>query len=181
MAYTTNKKRLIKKLHDSSGKFVAVITGGGLSAMADILSVPGASKTVLEVTVPYSKSSLFAYIKENYESHVSKKEAILLANIAYKRSKTYEQGNNVETIGISCTAAIATIPVRKGTDRAFVACTNGESVSCASIYFSNEFRSRFKQDEIISGVILNFLSGAFNLDISLNLDLHKNEGTIEYS
>ena len=48
MAHTTNKKRLIKKLHDSSGKFVAVITGGGLSAMADILSIPGPSRTVLE-------------------------------------------------------------------------------------------------------------------------------------
>ena len=181
MVYTTNKQRLIKKLHDSSGKFVAVITGGGLSAMADILSVPGASKTVLEVTVPYSKSSLFAYIKKNHESHVSKEEAILLANVAYKRSKTYEQADNIETIGISCTAAIATIPVRKGLDRAYIAWTNGEKICCASIYFSNEFRSRLKQDEIISGVILNCLSGVFNLDITLDLDLHKNEGTIEYS
>ena len=51
------RKKIIKKLHNNPYKLISVITGAGVTAITDMLSVPGASKTVLEVIVPYSKSA----------------------------------------------------------------------------------------------------------------------------
>ena len=43
---------LIDQIHDSSLSIVIAVTGGGVASVADLLLVPGASRTVLEAVVP---------------------------------------------------------------------------------------------------------------------------------
>ena len=48
------RNKIIKELHKSPMKFIAVITGAGTTAISDIMSLPGSSKTV---TKPQLSSS----------------------------------------------------------------------------------------------------------------------------
>src|SRR5215207_6433216 len=56
------KATLIAQIHDAPVMAVIVVTGGGAQAIADILAVPGASRTLLEALVPYSDKSLTKFL-----------------------------------------------------------------------------------------------------------------------
>ncbi len=49
---------LIAAIHDTPWLIVLVIAGGGNAAITDLLDVPGASRTLLEVRVPYAHSAM---------------------------------------------------------------------------------------------------------------------------
>ena len=55
--------RLVEQIHASPTKLVMYVTGGGVHAPTWLLSVPGASRTVLDVRVPYSPESLADLVK----------------------------------------------------------------------------------------------------------------------
>ncbi len=48
----------IAKIHESAYKLVIVSSGGGTNAISSLLKVPGASNTILESYIPYSKKSM---------------------------------------------------------------------------------------------------------------------------
>ncbi|NCF44140.1 MAG: hypothetical protein GWP70_04885, partial [Proteobacteria bacterium] len=48
----------IQALHDSAWQGVLHITGGGTSVLSKLLAVPGASRTVLDATIPYANAAL---------------------------------------------------------------------------------------------------------------------------
>jgi len=50
-------REIIQHIHDSPLQAVLVVSGGGSQALAWLMSVPGATRTVLEVTLPYSHPS----------------------------------------------------------------------------------------------------------------------------
>ena len=47
-----------ERLHASHWQGVVYLTGGGSPLLSDLLSVPGASNTVLEAAVPYAAKAL---------------------------------------------------------------------------------------------------------------------------
>jgi len=49
--------RLIRQIHESKYKITFVSSGGGTNAISSLLKVPGASNTILESYIPYSKKS----------------------------------------------------------------------------------------------------------------------------
>jgi nicotinamide mononucleotide (NMN) deamidase PncC len=49
---------LIRQIHAAAVRMVLAISGGGSSAIGELLAVPGASRTVLEAVVPYSAAAL---------------------------------------------------------------------------------------------------------------------------
>jgi hypothetical protein len=51
-------KAVIEAIHASPTHAVLYLSGGGSQALGWLLSVPRASGTVLEVTVPYSRASM---------------------------------------------------------------------------------------------------------------------------
>ena len=61
----------IKSLHESNVEFVLVFAGAGSHAIDRLLSVPGASKTVLEIMIPYSNNSLDEFLGLKPEKYVS--------------------------------------------------------------------------------------------------------------
>ena len=58
MSSKTDIAGLIEQIHQSPLKLVIVSSGGGTNAIASLLKVPGASKTVLESYIPYARESL---------------------------------------------------------------------------------------------------------------------------
>src|SRR5262249_56627326 len=55
-------RRLIEALHQSPVRCVLALAGGGAGAASRLLGVPGASRTVLEVVVPYHDRALTEFL-----------------------------------------------------------------------------------------------------------------------
>lgn len=49
---------MAKKLHGVSGRGCIVVTGSGIQAISDLFAEAGASRTILEAHVPYSRLAL---------------------------------------------------------------------------------------------------------------------------
>ena len=61
----------IKQIHKSGIRFVIVSSGGGSNAIASLLKVPGASNSVLESYIPYSRESLDFYLMKEPDLYLS--------------------------------------------------------------------------------------------------------------
>ncbi|MGB0389872.1 MAG: hypothetical protein ACPGWR_34045, partial [Ardenticatenaceae bacterium] len=53
----TEIRQFIQSIHDCPTRVVLVVTGAGSKALSELLGVGGASRTLLEALVPYSKAS----------------------------------------------------------------------------------------------------------------------------
>lgn len=56
------RRALVQKIHDSNIQIALAMTGGGSDAISDLLTCPGASRTILEAVVPYSGESLANFL-----------------------------------------------------------------------------------------------------------------------
>ncbi|MCY4584107.1 MAG: hypothetical protein OXE50_15120 [Chloroflexi bacterium] len=108
-----------KTLHDSPWKGVIVITGGGSRFLSEILSTPGASRTVLQAEIPYSKESMEDMLGYQPEKACSVETAKILSDHAFWHAIELQGDASDRNIifGLSCTAALATDRRRRGEDR----------------------------------------------------------------
>ncbi|MDR1964128.1 MAG: hypothetical protein LBQ50_10150 [Planctomycetaceae bacterium] len=80
---------LIQSLHDSPLELVFVLSGGGSLVLGDLLTVPGASRTLIEATVPYAEESLHRYIGRVPEQCCCQRTARYMAMTAFHRGLRY--------------------------------------------------------------------------------------------
>ena len=78
------RQELVKRLHDSEKQLVLATTGGGSCAISDLLSEPGASKTVLEAHIPYSFEALTRFVGQVPVQACSSHTARLLAMACFR-------------------------------------------------------------------------------------------------
>lgn len=148
-------KDKIEAIQASKYKACIVIAGGGTSAAQAILAHPGASRFVLDVSIPYSTKAFENYlIPERFEgSFCSEAAAVELAKSAYDQAIYYAP--NEEVVGISCTAAIKTSRVRRGSDRAFVTIYSPKFTRTAT--FSLTGSDRTEQEAELGELVINFI------------------------
>jgi nicotinamide mononucleotide (NMN) deamidase PncC len=165
----------VEKLHDSGRLAVLVVAGGGAQALTWLLSVPGASRTVLEAQVPYSASSLVRFLGYEPERVVSRETAEAMARCAYHRSLLLAPGG-ADTVGIGCTATIATDRPKMGPHGCFVSSWMAHGASTYGVVLVKGRRDRAGEDEVVSRVILRALSIASGVESRLPLGLQDSEG-----
>ena len=69
----------IQQLHDAPHKTVLAVSGAGTQAVAWLLGVSGASRTILEVVVPYGRVAMQDFLGFEPEQSASADTAIQLA------------------------------------------------------------------------------------------------------
>ena len=69
---------------------VIAVTGGGSEAPAQLLTVPGASRTVMEALVPYHPSALAEFLGGRPDQACSAKTARAMAMAAFQRAMKLE-------------------------------------------------------------------------------------------
>jgi hypothetical protein len=79
-------RHLIERIHATSPPAVIVVTGGGASAIADLLSVPGGSRTILEAVVPYSEDALVDWLGKAPDHFCVEETALAMAAVAFQRA-----------------------------------------------------------------------------------------------
>lgn len=161
---------LIRLIHDSPTQTVLVVTGAGSRALADLLGVSGASGTLLEALVPYSKASFDAFLGKSVEKYAAAESACLLAGRAYTQARWLEP-NNQALVGVACTAAIISERPRRGTHRAYIAFWQAERLVECTLLLQKGARDRIGEERLVSRLLLNLVAQSCGLTEQLELGL----------
>lgn len=153
---------------------VVVVTGGGAQALSWLLASPGASRTILESTVPYSKTALAEFLGYEPTEAASADVAADMARMAFERARHLASAGD-PVVGVGCTAALATDRVKKGKHRCFVAQWSKAASAAYEITFQKGLRDRAAEDDIASRLVLRALADAGGLDFDLPLGLVEDE------
>ena len=165
-------RTLVEELHGSPDLATLAVTGAGSQAIAWLLGVGGASRTVLEATVPYAASSTAGYIGFEPAEFASLEVASALASSARRRSVELAPAPPGRLIGLGCAAAIATDRTKRGDHRAFVSIDVGDAtVATHALNLKKGARARDEEEALVSRLILNTLASAAGLDSRLDLKL----------
>ncbi len=78
---------LVRRLHSSGKQTVMAATGGGSLAISDLLTEPGATRTVLEAHVPYSEGAIARFLGQKPLQFCSSQTARQLAITCFKRGQ----------------------------------------------------------------------------------------------
>lgn len=144
----------IEQIQASGKKAVIVLAGGGIHALDTLLKHPGASRFVLEATIPYSYPSLIDYIGEDVMQAVCDETAHYMAESAYLRGRRLDPFEPI--LGIACTAALQTLRQRKGEDKACLSAKDQNHQLSKQILIPAGTRE--EQEIFLSKSILRFMA-----------------------
>lgn len=152
---------LIEALHRSAFPFVIAVTGGGTRAVADLLAVPGGSRTLLEAIIPYSQQSLCEFLGRRPESFCSAETARLMAERARDRAAWLAPGADVS--GVACTASLATDRPKRGDHRCHLAVVRPGQTWIRSLKLQKGARDRAEEEAVVDALLLNLLAESAGL------------------
>lgn len=158
----TGRRNLVANLHSASLKIVLAVTGGGAACISDLLTVPGASKTVLEVVVPYSSSSLKELLGKSPNQAVSLATAREMASACLERAGILDPGN-IEVAGVACPAALTTSRSRRGDNQAWVVVSTHEKNYEFHLELDKDVDKRVDEDRIVSDMLLKSIGIAMGV------------------
>ncbi len=147
-----------------------VSAGAGIQAIAWLLGVAGASRTLLEAVIPYDESSFDSFLDRKPEQYVAIQTAGYLAGRAVTRARRIWQGSE-PVIGLACTATIITDRPKLGDHRAHIVVWSQSKISHYSLYLNKGARDRYGEEDLVSRLMLNALAEAYELDIRVPLPL----------
>jgi len=154
--------KLVREIHSRTGKFVVAITGGGVSALSELLKVPGASNTLLSAFIPYHAEELSHFIGSHPDQSCSSQTARSLAMAAYQRAIKIEGDEPV--FGLGCTAALATNRERRGDDRCYIAIQSSTFTTEISVVFDKDQRTRSEEEGLCASLLLGFMANILGMD-----------------
>jgi nicotinamide mononucleotide (NMN) deamidase PncC len=167
-------EQLVEQIHTSPNRIVLAVTGGGSRAIADLLEVPGASRTLLEAVVPYSEKALRAWLGGRPDQFCSPQAARAMAMVAFRRALGYEEAEGAPA-GIACTAGLATDRIKRGSHRAYLSLQTVTRTATWSLELQKDRRTRAEEERLVGRLVLNLLAAACNLLDRLELDLFEGE------
>lgn len=160
---------LVQRIHDSPGRLVLVTAGAGTQALAWLLGVAGASRTLLEALIPYDWASFNDFLGQEPAQYVAPETARLMAGRALTRGRWLHRQEPI--VGLACTATIATDRPKRGPHRAHVATWQNGCVAGYSLFLEKGARDRAGEERMVSRLMLNALARTYGLDRPLEMAL----------
>lgn len=168
---------LIERLHATPWRGVLAITGGGSGAIPTLLTVPGASATILEAVVPYSETSLADWLGATPARACDEATARQLAMRAFERARALAPNDNPrELFGVGCTASLASTRPKRGEHRSHVAVQTATETRVLSLHFEKERRTRAEEEEATAHAVVALLAQTAGLHA---IDLRRTPEGIE--
>jgi len=150
------------------------LAGGGSRAISQLLEVPGASRTVLEVVVPYSEAAMIDWLGGPPEQSCSAQTARAMAMAAFLRACRFTDSDAPQA-GVACTAGLATDRSRRGPHRVHLALQTAALTATRSLELRKGARSRAQEERLVSRLVLNTVTEACQLKRRLRVDLLEGE------
>lgn len=158
----------IESIHNGPFKFVYVSSGGGSTAISDFLKVPGASNTILESYIPYSRESMDEYLGIKPSHYCGLQTTINMAMIAYNRAqKLAPDVSREHLLGAAVTATLSTTYEKLGSHRFFVCIHGRESTHVISCYLTKGKRTRDLEEKLVSECLESLIG--ISCGVSTNL------------
>ena len=162
-------------------------TGGGVEAVPMLLSVPGGSRSVMDVQVPYATLALKHALDNNLascDSYCSEKIATIMAMKARDRARELhlQESRNVSEVttgahifGIGCSASLVSATPKRGLHQAHICMASSDAVYNIHVNLdkrvptgSAQVRSRREEDALVAQLILEAVAvGAAGGNVSL--------------
>ena len=152
----------IEQIHAAGNQFVLAIAGGGSGAISSLLSVPGASRSVLEATVPYSSAALCQWLTTVPEQACSSATACNMAVTAWMRARSLGDPGDIQLRGLGATASLVSQRPKRGEHRIHVAWQS--ATKHYSLQLSKGLRDRTAEELLAADLILLALLDACNID-----------------
>ena len=146
------------------------VSGAGSQAIAWLLGVAGASRTLLEVVVPYGRESMLDFLGFEPEQFVSESTARSMARAAFRRAGRLRE-KDVPLLGLACTATIATDRPKRGEHRCYVATWDDSEWTAYSLRLDKGRWDRDGEEEVVSKLVVQALARACGFEEDLDLGL----------
>jgi len=166
-------EQLVAAIHDSPGRVVLGLSGASQAAAA-LLTVPGASRTVLEVVIPYCEAAMVQFLGGRPDQFCSSPAARSMAVVAFQRARRHA-GAEAGVAGVGCTTALATDRPRRGAHRIHVAFQTLAATAAWSLELNKGARTRAEEEQLAARMTLNAVAEACGLSIGCELGLHEGE------
>ena len=160
----------IEKIHATPHKTVLAVSGAGTQAVAWLLGVAGASRTILEALVPYGRESMNAFLGFEPEQSASAQTAKDMAKAAFRKAKAQLEDDS-PPVGLACAATIATDRPKRGEHRAYVSAWDQQGNTLYSLNLHKGLRDRADEEELVSRLLVHALMLLSGLDSDLELKL----------
>ncbi|ONI31495.1 hypothetical protein PRUPE_1G316800 [Prunus persica] len=159
MIISTGLKTVVEAIHASPTQSVLYLSGGASQAVAWLLSVPGASSTVLEAVVPYSRMSMIQLLGKIPNQFCSSHTAEEMALLAYNRAlKLSSPGSPV--VGVGFTGTLATSRPKLGDHRLHLSTRTSDRLWVSTVTLSKGLRNREEEDMVASHLLLKAIANA---------------------
>jgi nicotinamide mononucleotide (NMN) deamidase PncC len=155
--------RLIRQIHDSATRLVVAVSGGGASAVASLLEVPGASRSILEASVPYSEAAMIAWLGGRPDRFCAPETARAMAMVAFLRAHRFV-GPEGPIAGVAATASLASDRPKRGPHRVHLAVQTAEATVHQSLELRKGHRTRAAEERLVSCLLLDAVAEACGLD-----------------
>lgn len=151
-------QEVVRQIHATELRAVLYLTGGASHSVAWLHSVPGASATMLETCIPYSRKSFRRVLTGQAmpASLASKSAAVVLAAAAY-RAGVRLAPKGIPVIGLGATCALTTSDPKRGEHRAYVVAHSDSALIEYDLILGKGTRSRLEEDILSSRLVLQAL------------------------
>ena len=166
-------RELIKTIHQASVPAVFALTGGGAQATGMLLSVPGGSRTVLEVIVPYHQQALARFLGHAPEQFCSSLTSRKMAERARARARQLLPHQVV--LGVGCTASLASDRPKRGEHRFHLSMESSQETVTWSLTLAKDARDREQEEDLLDRVLLNALAEMNGLSERVSVPLRDEE------
>ena len=146
-------------------RVVAFVAGAGGGFVNELLTMPGASRAVVELRQPYSTKALADTLGEDLlEGACTRPVAEKLANAAFARAIALGEPKS-NAVGLGCTAALISDRPHKGNHRCYICVRTEKGLHSLALTLAKGCRDRVGEDSLVSRCMLYALATACGLDI----------------
>ncbi|CAL1392239.1 unnamed protein product [Linum trigynum] len=152
-------RAVVEAIHSTPSQAAIYLSGGASQSLGLLMSVPGATSTVLEALVPYSRVSMVDLLGKIPASYCSQQTAEEMALLAYNRAlKLSSPGAPV--VGVGFTGSLASSRPKLGDHRFHLSTRSSNRLYASTVTLSKGMRSREQEDTVSSQFLLKALSKA---------------------
>ncbi|MEM8769300.1 MAG: hypothetical protein AAGE43_17815 [Pseudomonadota bacterium] len=153
-----------QRLHDAPWEGVFYLAGGGTSLVNEMLGTAGASRTVLDVRIPYASAAMREMLGATPEQACSETTARAMAMAAFQQARALQGAEGTPPasapFGFACTASLATDRQKKGEHRAHAAIQTPTDTYTAFWTFDGD---RTAEEQALSEALWAKLGQALNI------------------
>nr|ACU22753.1 unknown [Glycine max] len=169
----------VEAIHSSPFQAVLHLAGGASQVVGSLLSVPGASNTVLEVVVPYSKMSLIQLLGKIPSQFCGQQTAEDMALLAYNRALKLSKPGS-PAVGVGFTGSLASSRPKLGEHRFYMSTRTADQLWISSVTLTKGLRTREEEDRVSSHLLIKAIGNACKVPGASVLLLSESDVSDEY-